>query len=248
MHYKFLDSKDIDKVLVNGTIAISSLEYFRRLEETEWADIGDPLEGASELTVTGDFVIRENSPELGLANSANIGLGIFKQFAAVSGGGIIDMSGVRFIHQVPNLFIFSVSAGYVDDLTTRMCVNAKRPYDACLRVTDLEMLRQMAISQGRIRDLDCAVSDIFLPGLIQAVEYEARSRDIREGAVLQPSPFKKAARFSGQSEVRVLFVPKEGAQITAERFIVELPSAASVFEEMFRNYSPKDAQRAAQVD
>ena len=74
MYYKFLDSKHIDKVLVDRTIIISSLEYFRLLEEEGWADIGDPLEGASELTMKGDFVIRENSPELALANSANIGL------------------------------------------------------------------------------------------------------------------------------------------------------------------------------
>jgi hypothetical protein len=43
MHYKFLDSKDIDRVLVDGTMIISSLEYFRRLEEGKWTDIGDPL-------------------------------------------------------------------------------------------------------------------------------------------------------------------------------------------------------------
>jgi hypothetical protein len=85
MHYKFLDTRDIDRVLVDGTMIISSLEYFRRLDEAEWADIGDPLEGASELTIKGDFVIREDSPELELANNANIGLGMFQTFAKVSG-------------------------------------------------------------------------------------------------------------------------------------------------------------------
>lgn len=49
MYYKFLDNADVNKVLIDGTMVISSLEYFRRLE-ANWADIGDPLEGASELT------------------------------------------------------------------------------------------------------------------------------------------------------------------------------------------------------
>lgn len=125
MHYKFLDTKDIDRVLVDGTMIISSLEYFRRLEEAEWADIGDPLEGASELTIKGDFVIREISCELDLANKANIGLGMFQTFAKVSGGGVINMSGARFIHVVPSLFIYSVSVGDLGELTTRMCVKSR---------------------------------------------------------------------------------------------------------------------------
>lgn len=62
MHYKFLDSKDIDRVMVDGTIMVSSLEYFRGLEEAEWADIADALEGASELTIGENFVLRESSP------------------------------------------------------------------------------------------------------------------------------------------------------------------------------------------
>lgn len=99
VYYKFLDTRYIDKVLADGIIVISSLEYFRRLEDAEWADIGDTLEGASELTVKGEFVLRENSSELALANSANIGFGSFNQFAAVSEGGTIDISNVRIVHQ-----------------------------------------------------------------------------------------------------------------------------------------------------
>jgi hypothetical protein len=118
-----------------------------------------------------------------------------------------------------------------------MCVNAKRPYDACLGIADLGMLQRTAFSHGRVRNLDCAVSDIFLPGLIQAVEYEPRSRDIRQGPVIDPSPFKNAVKFGGQSEVRVLFVPKEGAGIMEERVIIELPNPALLFDEIFRNYS-----------
>ena len=31
MHYKFLDAVDVPKVLIDGTIAISSLDYFMEL-------------------------------------------------------------------------------------------------------------------------------------------------------------------------------------------------------------------------
>ena len=78
MYYKFLDSADIDKVIVNGTLMISSFEYFRKLEASQWGAIADPLDAASKLTVGGPFVICENSPELEMVNKANIGLGCSK--------------------------------------------------------------------------------------------------------------------------------------------------------------------------
>jgi hypothetical protein len=222
MYYKFLDTADADKVLIDGTMVISSLEYFRSLE-ANWADIGDYLEGASELTVKGNFVIRENSPELALVDNANIGLGIFQKFAIVSGGGVVDMSNVRIVHVVPKLFIYSVSVGNIDELITEMCVKSKRPYDACLRVPDLGGLQRKIFECGRIRDLNCGVNEVFLPGLIQVVEYEPRSRDIRQGPVIEPSPFKKDEKFKEQAEVRVLFVPKEQVQLSEERLIIEIP-------------------------
>jgi hypothetical protein len=161
MYYKFLDSADIDKVIVNGTLMVSSFEFFRKLEASQWGAIADPLDAASELTVGGPFVIRENSPELETVNKANIGLGMFQKFANVSGGGTIDISGARFVHTIPNLFIFSAAVGELNELTTEMCVNAERRYDACLRILDLAALRRRIFEAGRIRDLNCRVSDVF---------------------------------------------------------------------------------------
>jgi hypothetical protein len=245
MYYKFLDTKDIDKVLINRTVIISSLEYFRRLEETEWADIGDPLEGASEVTINDDLNIRENSPELALVNNTLNALGMFEKFAKVSDGGVIHISTSRFIYALPQLFIYSVSAGDLGELTTRMCVNSKRHYDACLRVHDLEGLQREILECGRIRNLDCAVGDIFWAGLIKPVEYEPRSRDIREGPAIQPSPFKKSEKFVAQSEVRVLFVPKEGKQISEQRLIIEMPRPTTFFIEEFRSYDRSKIASAA---
>ena len=234
MLYKFLDTYDVDKVMVDGTIVVSSLEYFQNLEEGEWADIGDPLEGSTELTAKGDFAIREDSPELTLVNNANIGLGMFKTFAVVSGGGQINISAARFIHQIPNLFIYSVADGDLADLTNRMCVAAKRPYDACLRVLDIEHMRQVIFEHGRICNLACRVDDVFEPGLIGPVLYAPRSRDVRQGPTIEPSPFVKEERFRGQSEVRMLLVPKTGVQVPDGRLIIELPHPTSLFKEVFR--------------
>jgi hypothetical protein len=94
-------------VLVNSTLIVSSFEYFRKLE------------AASELTVRGSCVMRENSPELETANKANIGLGMFRTFAEIN-GGTIDISGTRFIHTAPNLFCFSASVGDIDELAREM--------------------------------------------------------------------------------------------------------------------------------
>jgi len=235
-YYKFIDSGDIEKVIIDGTLKASSFEHFRQLEEAQWGDIADPLEAASELTVRGQFVIRENSPELDIINKANIGLWSLSRFAQVSEGGTINLSGARFIHTVENLFVFSFSIGELDKLTMEMCVNARRPYDACVNIVDLAGLRRKIFEAGRVRDLDCKVSDVFEPGWIQIVEYEARSRDIREGGVIEPSPFKKEVKFTPQSEVRLLLIPKEGSSINKEVLILEVPELGAHFKEVFRHY------------
>jgi hypothetical protein len=201
-YYKFLDTRDIDRVIGDGTlgtIVVSNVTYFRTLETDTWGTIADPLEAALALTFGDNFILTENSPELEITNNAGIGQGAFKKFAVVESGGRIDMSGATFIHTTPELFIYSTAVGDLDKLTLDMCVNAERRYDACLRIRDLGALRERIFKAGRIRDLDCKVSDLFEPGLIHPVEYEGRTRDIREGPVIDPSPFKKDVRFKSQS-------------------------------------------------
>jgi hypothetical protein len=122
MFFKFLDTKDVDKVLRDGTLKVSSLKYFRELERGQ---IGDRLEGSTELTTPERFTLTEGSPQLELANRANIGLGMIKKnFARVSGGSRIEMGGVRFIHQVPNMYIYSYSYGDLDELK-RQCASTR---------------------------------------------------------------------------------------------------------------------------
>jgi hypothetical protein len=145
------------------------------------------------------------------------------------------------VSSYPNLFIYCASVGKLDELTTAMCVNAERPYNACLRIFNLAALQRSIFESGWVRDLNYKVSDVFHPGFIQAVKYEARSRDIREGGVIEPSPFRKAEKYKPQSEVRILLIPKEGAQIGKDQLIIEIPEPTVLFTEGFRNYQPKGA-------
>ena len=241
--YKFLNTVDIDKVITNGTIKVSSASYFRELEAVGgWGAIADPLEAASLLSVGDRLVLTENSPELDIANKANIGLGSFQQFAQISGGGSVVLHpGTGFVHTTREVFIYSTAAGGLNDLRTAMCVDAEKPYDACLKIVDLVALRARIFEAGWILGLHRKVSEIFEPGVIQPIRYETRSRDIREGPVIETSPFKKAIRYKSQSEVRLLLIPKDGAQIPKEPLIIKVPEPASLFQEVFRDFRPDSA-------
>ena len=162
MHYKFLNSRDVHRVVVDGTLIVSSLSYFRGLEATA-GDIGDPLEGGSEVTVRDAMVVTEWSPELEMLNAAEIGLGSFAQFAKIEGGGRINIgAGARFVHLVLEFYIYSFSSGDLAMLTEEMCVKAPLPYDACLMINDPAELGRACFQDGTIKNLGgCRVSTRF---------------------------------------------------------------------------------------
>jgi len=82
----FLDTKDVERVLIDGSIVISSFDRFRNLEETKWGAIADRLESQTELTFKEGIVAREGSPELEMLNDAKFGLGLFSRFASITDG------------------------------------------------------------------------------------------------------------------------------------------------------------------
>lgn len=230
MHYKFLDAADVPRVLTDGTIAISSFDYYRQLEEGEWGIIADRLDGASELTTPSNFVVTENSPELALLNSANIGHGMFRTVASVSGGGVINISGAKFVSTLPG-YIYCVSWGPLPRLKQYMTESAERKYNACLKIRSLHRLRRRLFDTGWISELDCHFSDIFDQGVSGIVQYELRSRPLLEGPMLDPSPFKKAVHFQDQCEAQIYFVPKSG-NVSPDRLIVRIDDPRSIFEEI----------------
>jgi hypothetical protein len=229
MHYKFLDSAHLTNVLIDGTIVISSFEYFRQLEEAEWGGIADPLEAATEFKIPENFVATEGSPELAQLNSAGIGLGLFKQFAKIESGGVINISGARFVHQIQDAYIFSASWGDIDQLRDYMFTKAQRKYDACLKIKNLHRLERRLFDSGYILDLDRRFSDVFHRGEHKTVEYEARSSSLPE-SVLPPSAFKKGIQFKDQAEARITFIPK--IALAQKRFIVKIPDPGTIFEEL----------------
>jgi hypothetical protein len=236
MFYKFLDTKDVDRVLRDGTLKVSSLRYFRDLESAQGSWIGDRLEGATELTTPKRFTLTEGSPELELANQANIGLGMVKKFAHVSGGSRIKMGGVRFIHQVPNLYIYSFSHGELGELKNAMCVEAQVPYSACLNIEDPAVLLDAIMDQGEVLTTAANVRSIFKQAVHRPVMYKAVIQDIRTGPVIAPSPFQKAAIFAPQREHRMLFDPV--ADDAPDTIVIKIPHPENHFHEVFRDFKP----------
>jgi hypothetical protein len=57
-YYKFLHSIHMDNILINGTLRVSSLSYYRRLEGPQW--IADRLEGSIEVKMTEGLVVTGN--------------------------------------------------------------------------------------------------------------------------------------------------------------------------------------------
>jgi hypothetical protein len=216
--------------MADGTVIISSFDYFRRLEEGAWGEIADNLEAASEFKLPEDFIVTPDSAELAQLNDAGIGLGMFKQFARVESGGKLSLSGARFIHQMPNAFIFSASWGVLDVLRKYMCEDAQKTYSACLKIRSLHRLQRCIFNEGYIRELDSRFSDTFDRGQRGIVAYEVRSNSLPAG-VLAPSAFKKALRFKDQSEARITFVPK--VTISHSRLTIQIPNPSSLFEAVF---------------
>src|SRR5262249_31698964 len=150
-------------------------------------------EGSSELTVERDLIAQEGSRDLDLLNEANIGLGMFKQFAS-TGGTIRVGKDARFIHTVSDIFIYSCSWGNIKRLTRSMCIDAPNSYDAYLRIRNLRRLERAIFETGSVSGSG-AVTNIFARGDVRPVEYQPLSRTIEEGPVIPPSPFKKDLKF-----------------------------------------------------
>jgi len=234
MYLKFISTEHIDRVLEDGTLIVSSFQYFRKLETTQGPGIGDRLEAASELTTPENFTLTEGSPELRRVNEANVGMGLFTgQFAQVSGSGKIHLGGVRFVQEVESMHIYSFSAGDLDELKKRMCIEARQPYDACLRIIDPGVLAQAICDKGETEERR-PFKTLFAMIRHEPVKYEPVSQNILSGNAIAPSPFRKAPCFAPQSEERFLFVPAPGGRALADRITIRLPNPYNYFEEVFR--------------
>lgn len=229
--YKFLNAEHVDAVCQKGTLIVSSFQYFRDLELTEGPWIGDRLDGATEMRTPEQYVLTEGSKELDTINNANIGHGMFKQFAEVSSGGVIDMSGATFITTTPLLYVFSFSGGELATLRTSMTHNEVRPYDACVRLLSPWRLLVAIMDEGVVVDLDVHFKTLFFHNMIDEVKYSPVSRSVTDGQSIPPSPFLKDVRFSSQCEHRIVF---EATQtIPQDRLVIRVPRPETLFELVF---------------
>jgi hypothetical protein len=147
---------------------------------------------------------------------------------------MIKLGGVSFIHQVPNLHIFSFSEGDLDPLKQAMCIDAHDPYSACVAIDDPQALLN-SIYAGEILKTKAAVRTVFKEAGGAAVAYEAVTQDILAGPVIPPSPFKKAPHFAPQCEVRFVFGPASEDSLE-DRIVIKLPDGQKHFSEVFRNF------------
>lgn len=83
-YYKSSDQSAAARML-EGTVMVSSLEHYRWLQAS-WDLVGDPLEGAFELTVPRQLVATEGSSDLELLNSSGLADGLAKRFVHVESG------------------------------------------------------------------------------------------------------------------------------------------------------------------
>jgi hypothetical protein len=76
MYVKFIDSENIDRVMRDGTVMLSSFQYFRDLEKTRGPWIGDELEAAAELRAPKTLTLSEGSPDLAKVNQSLAATGL----------------------------------------------------------------------------------------------------------------------------------------------------------------------------
>lgn len=230
-YYKFLDRNDLSRVLNDGTVLVSSFEYYRRLEKDAWGLIADHLEGASEMTMPERFVVAENSPELEMINSSGVAKGLAPKFVHVESGGRVSLGGATFLRVLPAGHVYCASYGYFDELQRYYCVEAERKYNSCIRIASFQRLLRRIFRTGVILGTQMKFSDLFDRRMAGVVTYEARSRSILEGPMLDESPFKKEVIFKPQQEVRICFVPRDGLR-AEDRLVVRIDDPASIFSEV----------------
>jgi hypothetical protein len=157
--FKFLDSKNIDDMLVRGTIRVSTLSHFRKLEGDDW--IADRNEATTIVNVNEPVVLTASG-------------GKFEPWrpdgamgAIELGDGPLSLNNMVFAYQHHDCFIFCASAGEKETLTQAMCRDAVQPYDVCVRIrVPFEQFVHRVFYRGVVLELNerctnCSASRVF---------------------------------------------------------------------------------------
>ncbi|HEY1630072.1 MAG TPA: hypothetical protein VGF56_02095 [Rhizomicrobium sp.] len=234
--YKFLNSKHID-LLLNGSIQISSLAYFRYLEDESGNSlIGDKLEGQSEIYQSSPLVI--DSQSMGDADRRRLRTrGVYISPTAGSSNGKVTLSDSTFVRRDAHSLIFSFTSAEVESGTKIFCDDPPEPcfrYDACVRICDAALLEHAIWETATIEEYPSArLSDIFYSIRTGKIEYADKRADFMESREVSASAFVKSVAYERQSEHRVVFVPKNSRE--RDRLHLRLPNAGEYFREVFRD-------------
>ena len=203
--YKYLYSVDLDRILVDGTIRIRTLSYYRDLEGTQW--IADHLEGLVKVKLD-QFLLRPGE------STAFAPTG-YRDIERPPTAGNLYLQDVVLSYLHADVFIFCASRGDLSSLSETMCQNNGYPhhacdrYDACVRIADLEHLAHRIFHRGVIVRSEGTerVSDFFGGCRCGVVTYAELCRNQNTSRLPSPSPFLKDNDFRSQCEVRIAFYP-----------------------------------------
>jgi hypothetical protein len=227
--YKFLHTRDIDRVLVDRTVRLSTLSFYRQLEGKQW--IADQLEGSilvniEELEVRNQDDLLAYTPEdrhrpwLGLGPNASV-----------------TIRNSQILSLCPEAFIFCASQGDLAGLRQAMCDDRDPAnYDACLAIGDIRLLAHRIYHRGIIVEKDTRVRDLLHPPSCDAVAYHNLSLDQRNitSRPPAPSPFHKHQIFEQQQEVRIAFEPRQQPTDLPDTITVAIPKPQQIFAVQFR--------------
>jgi hypothetical protein len=226
--YKFLHSRDIDRLLIDGTVRVSSLSYFKRLEGAQW--IADKLEGGVQIPIGRAiaFGVGGNA-EKQLRDTAPAG---HRLPIEGSGGAMFTVSGITFEFSHPEVYIFCASIGELNTLRPNMTGPESADYNACVRIMHFDQLAHRILYPGWIIAPYRARANAVFGGVrFERVSYVNVIREPGSPKLPQPSPFVKHSTFSAQSEIRIVLYPLTNAPVAEANLIIQVPGHRRFFRQ-----------------
>ncbi|MDQ2803685.1 MAG: hypothetical protein M3Y41_13775 [Pseudomonadota bacterium] len=226
--YKFLNSAHINCIIVDGTVRISTLSYYRKLEKEQW--IADCLEGSVGVNISN--LSKNSNEDLGFAPK-----GFPEIYGAGTGNGMVFIRDTEIRYYSQDTFIFSASRGDLPSLTKTMCQDSKDPYDACVRIVNMELLAHRMFHRGVVVEMgNTKVNRLFSHFHCAPVVYDDLRRDPKTTRLPQPSPFLKHSTFAPQREIRIALQPRQA--IPLQNLTIKIPHPEKAFVEEFRKHLP----------
>lgn len=220
---KFLFSKDIDRVLIDETVVISSNHYFRdeyHREALRW--IGDPREGITLHLTDKTFDSAHATPQEWEV-VRRLPIGPFR------GNVLIDNSMIASV--LPEFYMLCGAVGPWNDLVDAFCHNFSEilnPYDAFYEIADFSeftrlLLEGVVLTPLNMGDPLC-FGDLFSGAECGYVRYCNKEVGWSKG-YRSPSPFEKDWCFLPQLEYRMVF---RSEKKLPNRLIVKVPGLGKV--------------------